>query len=588
MVSCGPIGSACSSSSGAAELFRAMGILLVVSVCGGIVCGASIGFVPVYLVLQADIVNCDGYGAAGRCQSAPASCEWVTLDRAAGTTTAFCAFPDEAQRVLALQRASRLSNGTALRCSDADTQATCSSVLPSCHWNDGACSHVHGFDASETGTFAATLLIGAIFGSAIASVLWARLGRYLAAVFLGGVVVVGTGACMAGVALDSFALLVSSRVVVGIGMGLAHVVVPLVVNEGIPPASRGGASAVFQAAFQLGIAIPATVGAAVAPQRPLPPASAMRGIAYGLLSVPLAAAGTLMTVGLLLHSRSVSAASSKSPRRGALETNSDDVVEANETRAGASPPAASWATLLRALRQPSFRRAAGVAVVLAAAQQLSGINAVMTYAPIITHDTLGLDSLAGSCLIAWWNLGWTFISIPIARRLATRPLYLGALAVVTVSLTLVGVSALAFGERTAGKAVAGAGLAVFIAAFEIGMGSLFWTLAAEVFVTRASSMDAAGLLLDASDLELDAHKDDATVHEDATALKSIGSSWTNTVQLTFAMLLLLVFPVLQKAFGDLGDPSDRPRQGLAALMLCFAAVACITCGLLARLLRPVE
>jgi hypothetical protein len=41
------------------------------------------------------------------------------------------------------------------------------------------------------------------------------------------------------------------------------------------------------------------------------------------------------------------------------------------------------------------------------------------------------------------------------------------------------------------------------------------------------------------------------------------------MQLTLAMLLLLIFPSAQEGLGNIGNPSDPTRQGLGALMIIF-------------------
>jgi MFS family permease len=519
----------------------ALGRLGWVSVSGGVLCGSSIGFVPVYLVLQAASVDCSGFTTSTNCATAhSAACAWI------GDEDGWCAYPDE--------------HSIWDRCISATSKNSCTSVIANCQWADSACHHRHGFDAVDTGAFAAALLVGAIIGSGASGMLWGKIGSRRSAFFLACIVIAGTILTGIGSIVDSFGLLVASRIAVGVGMGLAHVVVPLLVNEEIALNHRSAASTVFQAAFQLGLALPASIGAAVSPTKPLPSVPALKAMMCGLLSIPLVAAGALAVVSCVLLQSEV------------VATTESHVTNSRVNQLH------KWNL---AWRCSSFRRAALVAVVLAAAQQLSGINAIMTYAPTITHETVGLEGLVGSCVIAWWNMAWIAIAIPISPRFRKRRLYLSGLAVISAALFTVGMSSLFLAPTSpnAGRAVSGIGLAMFIAGFQIGMGSLFWTLAAEIFsqVKPFEQPASHSLLHDADDSQ-------ATVID----FKSLGCSWTNTMQLTFAMLLLLVFPPAQEGLGNIGNPSDPNRQGLAALMLIFFMFGAASLGFLARFLHPPE
>jgi MFS family permease len=521
------------------SFMAAIGRLAWVSVSGGVLCGSSLAFVPVYLVLQAASVDCSGFATSTTCATARgAACAWI------GGEDGWCAYPDE--------------KSMSDRCVNATSKAHCSSISTNeCWWSDSACHHRHGFDAIGTGAFTAALLIGSIIGCSAAGMLWGKIGSRRSAFILACIVMVGTISTAIGAIVDSFGLLVASRVAVGVGMGLAHVVVPLLVNEGIALKHRSAASTLFQAAFQLGIALPASVGAAVSPATPLPSVPALKAMICGLLVIPFVCAAALAAIACVLIQRE------KAETR--ISSSSD-----NQLR--------KWVS---AWRCSSFRRAAFVAVVLAAAQQMSGISAIMTYAPTVVHETVGMEKLVGSCVIAWWNVVWSAIAILISPKFQKRRLYLSGLGVVSAALLAVGVSSLFLAAESpaAGRVVSAIGLAVFIAGFQIGMGSLFWTLSAEIFAQVDPCDQAASQsLLRASDISQSTSID----------FKSLGSSWTNTMQLTLAMLLLLIFPSAQEGLGNIGNPSDPTRQGLGALMIIFFMFGVVTLILLARFLHPPE
>jgi MFS family permease len=113
---------------------------------------------------------------------------------------------------------------------------------------------------------------------------------------------------------------------------------------------------------------------------------------------------------------------------------------------------------LRALLAPTARPALVVGVTLAVIQQFSGINAVIYYAPSVMEKT-GLsaaNSLLYSVVIGAINVAATLAALPLVDRLGRRPLLC---------------------------------LIAYIVSFAIGLGPVYWLLAAEVF---PPSLRAAG------------------------------------------------------------------------------------------------
>jgi predicted MFS family arabinose efflux permease len=152
--------------------------------------------------------------------------------------------------------------------------------------------------------------------------------------------------------------------------------------------------------------------------------------------------------------------------------------QAQENPAPARTLLASWA-----------RAALVVALVLAVAQQFSGVNAVISYAPSIMEKT-GLNasnSILYSVAIAVVNVAATAASFRLVDRLGRRPLLLGSAAGTAAALAGLGLAFL----LPAGAAQSWLSLVcllTFITAFAVGMGPVFWILMAEIFppAVRAS------------------------------------------------------------------------------------------------------
>lgn len=100
---------------------------------------------------------------------------------------------------------------------------------------------------------------------------------------------------------------------------------------------------------------------------------------------------------------------------------------------------------LHRLVLPQRRHILVVALVLAAAQQICGINAVYFYAPTIFEQSgVGTDAaFAQAVLIGVTNLVFTIVAMLLIDRIGRRPLLLAGMAGITLSLTTL---AIGFGQ----------------------------------------------------------------------------------------------------------------------------------------------
>jgi MFS family permease len=123
-----------------------------------------------------------------------------------------------------------------------------------------------------------------------------------------------------------------------------------------------------------------------------------------------------------------------------------------------------------------------VGVTLAALQQFAGINTIIYYAPTIMQDT-GLsasNSIFYSVAIGVINLAMTLVSIRLVDRVGRRPLLMVSLAGMLGSLLLLGLSFVA----DLSSVITLVCILLYIVAFAIGMGPVFWVLLGEIFPPR--------------------------------------------------------------------------------------------------------
>ncbi|GHS95204.1 hypothetical protein FACS1894207_4390 [Bacteroidia bacterium] len=123
-----------------------------------------------------------------------------------------------------------------------------------------------------------------------------------------------------------------------------------------------------------------------------------------------------------------------------------------------------------------------IGIFLAVFQQITGINVIMYYAPVI-FDTLGFSadsSLFQTVLIGCINFLFTVGSMFLIDKLGRKPLLLTGSACMAISL---GVLALILTNNVAGYWILTC-ILVYIAAFAISLGTVTWVLISEIFPNK--------------------------------------------------------------------------------------------------------
>ena len=134
-----------------------------------------------------------------------------------------------------------------------------------------------------------------------------------------------------------------------------------------------------------------------------------------------------------------------------------------------------------------YNKSLVLAFLLAFFNQLSGINFILYYAPVILENAgfASSDSLLSSISIGGTNLIFTFVGLYLIDRMGRKSLmYIGSVGYI-ISLAMV-----AYGFKT--EASAGFNLffiLMFIASHAVGQGAVIWVFIAEIF---PNSVRAAG------------------------------------------------------------------------------------------------
>jgi SP family galactose:H+ symporter-like MFS transporter len=340
---------------------------------------------------------------------------------------------------------------------------------------------------AEQGLVVSAVTFGALFGALAAGTSADKIGRRSTNI-VGGVSFV-IGAVFSAIA-PNVTVLVVSRTVIGLAIGLSSVAAPMYIAELATARNRGKLVSLFQLAVTIGILLSYIVDRSLAPQH------AWRWM-LGLAAIP----GGLLVLGMMAMPESprwlLKTGAEKAARQALSLVRAPDEIESElkEIRDDlAHNPPAAWAELL----MPGLRPALLVGVGLAIFQQVTGINTVIYYAPQIFQKA-GLDSastaLAATIGIGAINVLSTLIAIWLVDRIGRKPLLLAGLAGMIASLVALG-AAQRFGSTLGVKAnwlapITVGFVGLYIVCFAFSLGPVVWLMISEIFPNRVRARAAA-------------------------------------------------------------------------------------------------
>jgi len=317
-------------------------------------------------------------------------------------------------------------------------------------------------------------LYGTVIGALIGGWPADRFGRKATLLWIG--VLYFVGAVGSGLAPNVW-FFIAARVIGGLGIGISTVAAPLYISEIAPPKFRGRLAGMFQFNIVFGILIAYVsnamlVGIGANAWRWMLGVAAFPSLLYALLCF-----GLPESPRWLLGKRGNREAGLEVLQRIRPKTSAAEIeAEANEIVAASSEKESSAHFWTRRLRKPIM-----LAILIAFFNQLSGINAILYFAPRIFELTgLGAKaSLLQSVGIGVTNLIFTFVGLWLIDRLGRRTLlFIGSFGYIG-SLGLV-----AWAFFTAHYAIVPICIFAFIAAHAIGQGAVIWVFISEIFPNR--------------------------------------------------------------------------------------------------------
>lgn len=320
-------------------------------------------------------------------------------------------------------------------------------------------------------------MASALYGTVVGSLLGAwpadRFGRKATLLWVGVLYLIG--AVGSGLA-QNVGTFIIARFAGGLGIGISTVVAPMYIAEIAPPKSRGRLAGMFQFNVVFGILI-AFVSNALLAGTSENAWRWMLGIAaFPSLLYALSCFALPESPRWLLSRKGDREAGMRVLQRIQSDASGSVIAaEADEIMA-LSTEKVSGRFWTRQLRKPIT-----LAILIAFFNQLSGINAILYFAPRIFELT-GLGAKAAllqSVGIGLTNLVFTFIGLWLIDRLGRRTLlYIGSFGYI-VSLSLVTLSF--FTEH---YSIIPTCIFAFIAAHAIGQGAVIWVFISEIFPNR--------------------------------------------------------------------------------------------------------
>jgi len=331
-----------------------------------------------------------------------------------------------------------------------------------------------GLSPGLHGIAMASALYGTVVGALVGGWPADRFGRKATLLWIGILYLVG--AVGSGLATN-VSLFIAARVIGGLGIGISTVVAPMYISEIAPPKYRGRLAGMFQFNIVFGILVAFVSNALLAgvgenAWRWMLGVAAFPSLIYALFCFGLPESPRWLLTrkgdregGLKILQRIEPEAS-----RAAIE------AEANEIVAASSEEGSSLHFWTMRLRKPIL-----LAILIAFFNQMSGINAILYFAPRIFELT-GLGAKAAllqSIGIGLTNLVFTFVGLWLIDRLGRRTLlYIGS----SGYIASLGLTAWAF--FTLHYSIVPPCIFAFIAAHAIGQGAVIWVFISEIFPNR--------------------------------------------------------------------------------------------------------
>ncbi|XP_051142679.1 hexose carrier protein HEX6-like [Andrographis paniculata] len=339
------------------------------------------------------------------------------------------------------------------------------------------------FDSFLLTSFTASIYVSGFVASFVASRVTPMYGRK-ASILVGGIAFVA-GAVLGGAAENMFMLL-SGRLLLGVGIGFANQSVPLYLSEMAPPKYRGALNISFQVFVSFGCGVAFLINCATVT------AAGDWGWRISLATATFPA--LILAVGAIFLPETPNSLIHRGRDIDEVETLLRKIRGADDVRAelsdlvAASRNAAAVKRPFKRILERRYRPHLVMSVAIPFFQQMTGINVITFYAPILFR-TIGYGesaALVATVMISVIGTSMTALSCLIVDRLGRRTIFhIGG---ITMLVTQVAIGAIMaaelgdYGEPSRGSTTVILVLIyAYVASFGFSWGPLGWLVSSEIY-----------------------------------------------------------------------------------------------------------
>ncbi|WP_445454742.1 sugar porter family MFS transporter [Flavobacterium sp. 25HG05S-40] len=338
----------------------------------------------------------------------------------------------------------------------------------------------------ETGWAISSALVGCLLGAMVSDYSSSKYGRKYTMIFAAILFILNS----VGTAIpNSFTMFVIFRIIGGIGVGIASMVVPMYIAEIAPPKRRGALVGNYQLAIVIGIVLVYFVNYVIALQGDAD-WNLTTGWRWMFGSEILPSILFLVFIFLIPESPRwlIQKGNTAEATMVLAKINPEEEVSGIQNEIQNSIKQATK-TPWQSLFKREFRVVLFVGIGLSILQQLTGINAILYYAPEI-FKSLGSStdaSLLETSMLGVVNLIFTLVSIYFVDKMGRKPLlYIGS---VGMFIALLAVGTFIFYNALGNWVLPF--LLLFMASFSISWGPIVWVLLSEIFPNKIRSLALA-------------------------------------------------------------------------------------------------
>ncbi|RNF00797.1 hexose transporter [Trypanosoma conorhini] len=479
--------------------FLSLQNMKVFQICliGGMLNGYTIGLVPIYAFLYLTSTDCSLYKSEDACITVlNAECQWDVKASQCGWRYFTCgkAYPTDP-----------LNPAVAEAACKADSR---------CSWvyADKECNNLRGYTPTENGIFASAMILGAMLGSMYCGKFVVVAGHNMTFTVGGLIAVVSSVMYHVSVHCNEFWVLCVGRLLIGLTISTVYVAGVMYLDQNAIRKHYHKLGVSLGLFTTFGILLAAVMGLAVGRSIDYKKDANLGGRMHAICAVSTLLSTCMTVSGIFLPV-------SKVQFKEFIKIKAK-ILNADEY----------------SLLQMSGRLALGL--VIAGSAQLTGINAVMNYAPTIM-SRFGVESLLGNFLVMLWNFLSSFAPILLSNWFTVRQMFLfGSFASSISCLLLCGVPVYpGVAASTVRNGVAITGIVIFVLSFEIGLAGCFGVLTQDIF---------------------------------PPSFRPKGASFVMLVQFLFNLIINLCFPIAVERVS--GGPSANQDKGQAVAFIFFGCV----------------